>query len=60
MLLVFQNTNFYSFVIYPKVIHLQVHWTCGVNYSLYSLDCRTALEHEIFPVSLKNLDPQRK
>lgn len=45
MLLVFQNKKLYSFVIYCKVIRLQVHWTYGVNYSLCSLDCRTALEH---------------
>lgn len=32
----------------------------GVNYSWYSLDGRTALEYELFPASLKNLDPQRK
>lgn len=45
---------------YHKVIRLQVHWISDVNYSLYSSDCRTALEHGIFPASLKNLDFQRK
>lgn len=45
---------------YHEVICLQVHWISGVNYNFYSLDCRTALEHGIFPASLKNLDPQRK